>query len=587
MKKKHVAWLLSLILTVCLILASCAPAEPAGQDKPTPTPTQEPSKTGDSNAPTPTPVASKDPLGKYDEPIEITTCRIKTSWMGFDEGEDENNNWWIDTYLEQLNIKLNVVWTAPNWGEPLDTKIMTCIATDDLPDLIPVYGSLAQRLAMADKIIDVAPIIEEYASDTVRKYLDYGGGRALQGAIIDGKMIGIPNPGGLVSGYSVLWYRSDWLKKLNLQPPKTLEDIENLARAFVEQDPDGNGVDDTYGIAAHKNFGGGDSDLYLVLNMFGAYQGWIEKDGKLEFGLIQPEVKPALEKLHQWYKEGLLAADFAAKDPNNELQADIASNKVGIMFGGTHFPNGGGGRALKKNNPDAEVDWVIIPAIDGQPAKQYASSKANDFNCISKKCEHPEAIMKLINLKSAIFEVEKPDFLKDLETNVYDTTPGGNMSFWNAVVSFDNIGKNYTIADYVNAEIKKGGDGSTLPLDARSTFQMFKSWLTEGTKAENYEVNWAMYKLFNEENGSDLLTFRMAEAEPEKYRHYDAFGGLDTPAMAKYGSDISTKVTEYFIRAIMEGNVDAEFEAWVNYFHNNGGDEMTKEANEWYASQQR
>ena len=583
MNKKSIVWLLSLFVVVTLVFSSCAPAKPIDQNDPPPTQQNDPPKT-ESPDDQPTDEPPADPFGRYDEPIEITTCRIKTSWMGFDEGEDENNNWWTDTYLEQLNIKLNVVWTAPNWGEPLDTKIMTSIATDDLPDLIPVYGSLAQRLALADKIIDVTPIIDEYASETVKNYLNISDGRALKGAMIDGKMIGIPNPGGLVSGYSVLWYRSDWLENVNMEPPKTLADIENIAKAFAEQDPDQNGANDTYGIAAHKNFSGGDSDLNLVLNMFGAWHGWNEMGGKLEFGLIQPEVKSALSKMNEWYQAGLFATDFAAKDPNNELQADIASNKVGLMFGSSHFPNGGGGRALKKNNPDAEVDWVLIPDVNGNPARQHAPSKANDFNCISKKCENPEAIMKLINLKTSIFEVEKPEFLIDLETNVYDSTPGGNMSFWNAVVSFDVIGKNYMIADFVNEEIRKGGDGSNLPLDAKTTFNMLNSWVTEGANAENYEVNWAMYKLFNEENGSDLITYRMAEADPDTYRHYDGFGGLDTPATAKYGSDIATKSQEYFIRAIMEGNVEEEFEAWVNYFHNNGGDEMTKEVNEWYAS---
>jgi len=572
---------LSLILLVSLILAGCTSKAPAGEQT-TGEQTEQPSEQNENTPSQPEGSESEeaseespDPFGKYPEPIEITACRVKTSWMGFDEGEDENNNWWSRTYLEQLNIKLNVVWTAPNWGEPLETKITTCIATDDLPDLMPVYGSIAQRLAMADKIIDVKDIIDKYASPKVKEYLEVADGRALQSAIYNGKMIGIPNPGPLSPSYSVLWYRKDWLDKLGLQPPKTLEDIENLARAFMD-----NGLAE-YGIAVlHKNFGG-----ELILNMFGAYQGWIEKDGKLEYGLIQPEVKAALAKLHEWYKGGLLAKDFAVKDKDNELQADIASNKVGIIFDGTHFPNGGAGRALKKNNPKAEVDWVLIPTPSGEPAKLYASSRAGDFNCISKKCENPEAIMKMINLKAAIFDpVEKPDFLKDLETNEYDTTKGGNMSFWNATVSFDNIGKNYAIADMVNEEIKKGGDGSNLPLDARSTFAMFNSWLNEGTKAQNYEVNWAMYKLFNAENGSDLITHRMIEADPGKYLHYDAFAGLDTPAMAKYGSDIATKSYEYFIKAVMEGNIDQEFEAWVNYFHNNGGDEMTKEANEWYQS---
>ncbi|MCM8900063.1 extracellular solute-binding protein [Caldicoprobacter algeriensis] len=576
---KRITWLaLSMILLVSFILAGCTSGAPTGEQTEQPSEQNEntPSESeGSEGASEEGSEESPDPFGKYPEPVEITACRVKTSWMGFDEGEDENNNWWSRTYLEQLNIKLNVVWTAPNWGEPLETKITTCIATDDLPDLMPVYGSIAQRLAMADKIIDVKDIIDKYASPKVKEYLEIADGRALQSAIYNGKMIGIPNPGPLDPTYSVVWYRKDWLDKLGLQPPKTLEDIENLARAFMD-----NGLAE-YGIAVlHKNFGG-----ELILNMFGAYQGWIEKDGKLEYGLVQPEVKAALAKLHEWYKEGLLAKDFAVKDRDNELQADIASNKVGIIFDGTHFPNGGAGRALKKNNPEAEVDWVLIPTPSGEPAKLYASSRAGDFNCISKKCEHPEAIMKMINLKVAIFDpVEKPDFLKDLETNEYDTTKGGNMSFWNAVVTFDNIGKNYIVADMVNEEIKKGGDGSNLPLDARSTFAMFNSWLKEGTKAPNYEVNWAMYKLFNAENGADLITHRMIQAEPDKYLHYDAFAGLDTPAMAKYGSDIATKSHEYFIKAVMEGNIDQEFEAWVNYFYNNGGDEMTKEANEWYQS---
>ncbi len=168
---------LSLILLVSLILAGCTSKAPAGEQT-TGEQTEQPSEQNENTPSQPEGSESEeaseespDPFGKYPEPIEITACRVKTSWMGFDEGEDENNNWWSRTYLEQLNIKLNVVWTAPNWGEPLETKITTCIATDDLPDLMPVYGSIAQRLAMADKIIDVKDIIDKYASPKVKEYL--------------------------------------------------------------------------------------------------------------------------------------------------------------------------------------------------------------------------------------------------------------------------------------------------------------------------------------------------------------------------------------------------------------------------------
>ncbi len=581
-KKSVVLVLFCFILAISIGLVGCMPSDPSdkGSDEEVSQTEKQPEEskevvdqeedTSDSD--------EIDPFGKYPEPIEITTCRVLTSWMGFDEGEDENNNWWSKTYLEQLNIKLNVVWTAPNWGEPLETKITTSIAADDLPDLMPVYGSIAQRLAIADKIIDVKDIVDKYASDKVREYLNVSGGRALQSAMYDGKMIGIPNPGPLDPSYgNLVWYRSDWLEELGLEVPKTLEDIEELARAFMDKHPG------TYGIAAHKNFGGSSGNLMMVLNAYDVHEGWIEKDGELQFGQIQPETKDALARLHEWYKEGLLAEDFAIKDPDNELQADIASNKVGIFFSGSHFPNGGAGRALKANNPEADVDWIMAPDIHGGIAKQDATSRANDFNVISKKCEHPEAVMKLINLKAAIFEpAEKPDFLKDIETNIYDSTPGGNMNFWNAVVAFDNIVKNIINARIANEEIAKGGDGSNIPIDARSTFQLMSSWINDGTNAENFENNWALYKLFNAENGSDLTTYDMVKADPDKYLHFDAFAALDTPAIAKYGSDIHNKRIEYFIKAIMEGDVEAQFDAWVNYFHNNGGDEMTREVNDWY-----
>lgn len=35
--------------------------------------------------------------------------------------------------------------------------------------------------------------------------------------------------------------RSDWLKNLNLEIPKTLDDLIKTAQAFTYNDPDGNG----------------------------------------------------------------------------------------------------------------------------------------------------------------------------------------------------------------------------------------------------------------------------------------------------------------------------------------------------------
>ncbi|MEZ0113409.1 multiple sugar transport system substrate-binding protein [Catenulispora sp. EB89] len=48
---------------------------------------------------------------------------------------------------------------------------------------------------------------------------------------------------------NVLLVRKDWLDKLGLQPPKTWDDLAKVAQAFTTQDPDGDGKNDTYGLA--------------------------------------------------------------------------------------------------------------------------------------------------------------------------------------------------------------------------------------------------------------------------------------------------------------------------------------------------
>ncbi|MDG0808862.1 hypothetical protein [Cohnella rhizosphaerae] len=42
------------------------------------------------------------------------------------------------------------------------------------------------------------------------------------------------------------------MKKLNLQAPKTMQDVLNISHAFATMDPDGNGKPDTIGLSLQK-----------------------------------------------------------------------------------------------------------------------------------------------------------------------------------------------------------------------------------------------------------------------------------------------------------------------------------------------
>ena len=53
-------------------------------------------------------------------------------------------------------------------------------------------------------------------------------------------------------GQCLIIFRQDWLDKLGLKYPETLDDMKNVLIAFTNNDPDGNGKNDTYGYTAEK-----------------------------------------------------------------------------------------------------------------------------------------------------------------------------------------------------------------------------------------------------------------------------------------------------------------------------------------------
>ncbi len=60
--------------------------------------------------------------------------------------------------------------------------------------------------------------------------------------------------------------------KLGLDVPKTLDDVVEVARAFKNDDPDGNGVDDTWGLGVcnemsdYAGYGTKSSKVYVKYN---------------------------------------------------------------------------------------------------------------------------------------------------------------------------------------------------------------------------------------------------------------------------------------------------------------------------------
>ena len=95
---------------------------------------------------------------------------------------------------------------------------------------------------------------------------------------------------------------------------ENMDELVNVAEAFVTQDPDGNGEDDTIGILGPSNsdhmnaIGGNQYGLDPLFSSFQSYpQYWLQgEDGTVEYGSIQPETRDALEKISELYTNKLI-----------------------------------------------------------------------------------------------------------------------------------------------------------------------------------------------------------------------------------------------------------------------------------------
>ena len=152
----------------------------------------------------------------------------------------------LDYIRDNYQVDMKLAWQAE--GSEYNNKLSLNIASGNLPDIFYCndYRTFLQ-LAQNGLLADLTDIYEENISDTIKGIDASYGGRNLEPVTIDGRLMAIP-AGNLDGQQDVLWLRKDWLDNLGLEVPKTMEDLEKVLTAFVEEDPDGNGVDDTTGL---------------------------------------------------------------------------------------------------------------------------------------------------------------------------------------------------------------------------------------------------------------------------------------------------------------------------------------------------
>jgi putative aldouronate transport system substrate-binding protein len=151
--------------------------------------------------------------------------------------------------------------------------------------------------------------------------------------------------------------RQDWLDNLGLETPHTLEELTAVAQAFTEDDPDGNGEDDTTGfIDRLESFNLG---FRILSGYFGAGDTFVvDEQGEFEAAFATEEFKTAMEWYQGVYANGWVNQEFITTQKTNQ-QDMIAQDRGGIVVTGLFEAKNY--VALAQNaNPDSPMEWALV-----------------------------------------------------------------------------------------------------------------------------------------------------------------------------------------------------------------------------------
>ena len=341
----------------------------------------------------------------YEETVKLTISQQTDSTFVFPEGMDWENNDIINHAKDALNLDITDAWQAQA-GNDYRQKVALSIGIGDLPDGMNVnYAELAAMVKFG-MLADLTDVYEQYASDTMKALFDTNNGLNLAAATFDGKLYAMPNQAVADDDYCLVWIRKDWLDALNLEAPKTVQDLAAVAKEFIEKDPGGNGEGMTIGILGPDSntqrptfdfleAGNSSHRLDPIFTAFGAFPGfWLEGgDGKPIYGTLLPETREALEFLRDLYADGILDPQVGLRKDSNEA---LIAGQAGIWFGPWWagywpLPN------AVKENPEANWQSYLLLDKDGN-ATSHMQSVSNQYAVIRKDYPNPEVVVKLNNV---------------------------------------------------------------------------------------------------------------------------------------------------------------------------------------------
>lgn len=360
----------------------------------------------------------------------------------------------------------------------------------------------------------------------------------------DGKIYGIPEMGFKQKVF--LFVRQDWMDKLKLQAPKTIEEFEKMLIAFRDGDLDGNGKADTYPLIGYIYDG---YNNYIHRGLAGSFIptgiDWFEdKDGNLLPHYLHPNYKQYMTTMQKWYKEKLIHPDMLIMK-QDQCKTALAKGASGVHS--TWYTTSYDVDVLKADS-NAKWTWIPYPVGPSGTSGAGADGIARSAFVISSSTK-PEVAERV---------VEIVDWLQ---------TPEGTLFNWYGIE-----GKHWV----------KDGDNIKLPEGIEAANQPYK-----GQLYINGGNSWKYYK-FNSNVANQMRYKTLSVAVKDGYQSVQGADYMlpfdwNNTKSKDVMTDLDLKMPADMYAKVITGAKPVEWiDEWVKEWKSKGGDTYIKEKTEQY-----
>ena len=513
------------------------------------------------------------PFGAYPETIEYTLGKMTSV---NNSNMPENDTYTDNAYTRYIKSVINVqnvdVFEAND--SQYDTNVSMVISMGSLPDIMVVSSQdEVEQLVEAGLIEDLTESYNNCISDRIRKMYESYGDSLKDMVTYDGKIMALPETN-ITDGPNLVWLRKDWMDKLGLSEPHTIDDVVNIVKHFISEDPGNNGEDasgkpNTVGLAVDTDVTGecGYSSEFLldiIFACFGAYpKQWImNDDGEIVYGSVTDEAKEALSYINNLYNQGVIDNDFLLRTSTNICEL-IENGLCGSFFGPWWAPNNPLANAVSRN-PDADWQPYLIATDSDGTTSYHSQNPCYKYVVVRKGYEHPEIAAKMISVmfdKVRFDCTDSEEFKNYYQINVEPTARplSINVDYNNALsICYRNI----------DAAISGRKNPDSLELLERSFYDACSEYIKNANKTS---TQWAAY--MSRIKACSLIA-------QDNIKVVDSLYFKTTDTMKSHWWRLKAKEKEAYLKIISGEEDISYFDTFVKEWNEQGGQTITSEVSE-------